>query len=153
MEPIGADVGRELQRLGPEAGAAGLVVAWPRAVGEGIARHAWPAQLAADGTLHVATESSTWAFELTHLAPQLLDRLRDELPHGAPRTLRFAVGPLPSDRPGAQSPTARETFEPTSAERAAAEELVAGIADDGLREAVALTAASSLARATSEGRS
>jgi predicted nucleic acid-binding Zn ribbon protein len=153
MEPIGADVERELQRLGPEAGAAGLAVAWPRAVGEGIARHAWPAQLAPDGTLHVATESSTWAFELTHLAPQLLDRLRDELPHGAPRALRFAVGPLPSDRPGADSRTARATLEPTPAERAEAAVLVAGIADDDLREAVALTAAASLARAGVEGRS
>ena len=153
MEPIGTDVELELQRLGPEAGAAGLATAWPRAVGEGIARHAWPAQLAADGTLHVATESSTWAFELTHLAPQLLDRLRAELPHGAPRSLRFAVGPLPSDRPGADPQAARQTFEPTSAERADAAGLVAGIADDELREAVVLTAASSLARAAAEGRS
>jgi hypothetical protein len=153
MEPIGGEVERELQRLGPEAGAAALTVAWPRAVGEGIARYAWPAQLAADGTLHVATESSTWAFELTHLAPQLLDRLRSVLAHAAPRALRFAVGPLPEDRPGAPARSERTPLEPTAGERAEAATLVAGIADDALREAVAGAAAASLARAAVEGGS
>jgi hypothetical protein len=120
-------------------------------VGEGIARHAWPAQLAQDGTLHVATESSTWAFELTHLAPQLLDRLRAVLAHGAPRALRFAVGPLPADRADADFRAGRPTVDATSAEREEADMLVAGIADDELREAVARTAATSLARAARGG--
>jgi hypothetical protein len=146
-ERIGGEVERELRRLGPETGAAALAAAWPRAVGDGIARHAWPAQLAPDGTLHVAAESSTWAFELTQLAPELLARLREVLAEEAPRTLRFAVGPLPAHAAEPGGAAARAAVEPTAVERAEAEALVAGIADAELRDAVARTAAASLARA------
>ena len=39
------------------------VAAWPSAVGEEIARNAWPARFARDGTLIVNTRDSVWAFE------------------------------------------------------------------------------------------
>ena len=64
IERIGNEVERELGRFGPAAGMAELLRAWPDAVGEEIARNAWPARIARDGTLHVATSSSAWAFEL-----------------------------------------------------------------------------------------
>lgn len=150
MERIGADVDRELRRFGPGAGTAELAAVWPAAVGDGIARHAWPERLGRDGTLHVATESATWAFELTHLAPRLLARLQEALPKGAPKALRFAVGPLPEAAPAPGAGPSRALVEPTAAEEAEAATLVAGIADTELRELVARAAAASLARAPSD---
>ena len=38
-----------------------LVEAWPAAVGEAIARNAWPARIAKDGTVHVNTAESFFA--------------------------------------------------------------------------------------------
>src|SRR5262249_31368924 len=64
MERVGDAVSRELGRFGPIVGMAPLVEAWPSAVGTEIARNAWPARLARDGTLHVHTTDSIWAFEL-----------------------------------------------------------------------------------------
>ena len=46
IERIGENVKRELGRFGPAAGMADLVTAWPAAVGEQIARNAWPARIA-----------------------------------------------------------------------------------------------------------
>jgi hypothetical protein len=147
MERIGDEVTRELRRFGPAAGMAELVAAWPLAVGEGIVRHAWPARLARDGTLHIATDSSTWAFELAQLAPTLLERLREAAGEAAPVALRFAVGPLPSTVPDTEPEPDARRVEPTSAERDLAAALVAGIEDERLRELVARAAAASLARA------
>jgi hypothetical protein len=150
MEPIGPDVDREFRRHGAETATAEVSAAWPRAVGEGIAVHAWPARLGRDGTLHVATESATWAFELTHLAPRLLTRLREELPGRAPAALRFAVGPLPEPPARAKEGPLRSRADPTAEQAAEAASLVAGIADSDLRELVRRTAAASLARAASD---
>ena len=58
MDRVGADVERELGRFGPASGMAPLVEVWPEAVGPEIARNAWPARLARDGTLHVHTQDS-----------------------------------------------------------------------------------------------
>ena len=55
---------RALARFGPQAGMAELVERWPEAVGPAIARNAWPARIATDGTVHVNTADSVWAFEL-----------------------------------------------------------------------------------------
>jgi hypothetical protein len=147
MEPIGPDVARELHRFGGDAEVTSVAAVWPRAVGDGIARHAWPARLDRTGTLHVATESATWAFELTHFAPELLERLRALLSDGAPAALRFAVGPLPASGVPDEPRRSRKPADPTAGEEAEAARLVAGIADAGLRELVAATAAASLARA------
>ena len=147
MERIGPDVAGELQRLGGEGEGAAIAAVWPRAVGEGIARHAWPSRVDRGGTLHVAVESATWAFELTHLAPELLERLRAQLPRGAPAALRFAVRPVPSAAVTDAPAAARPAVEPTPGEATEAGALFAGIADDELRELVAATAAASLARA------
>ena len=50
----------ELSRFGPQAGIAELVERWPAAVGDAIARQAWPARIARDGTLHANTTASVW---------------------------------------------------------------------------------------------
>ena len=64
-EPLGGDVRRQLARLGPAGDTVEIAAAWPAAVGRAIAANAWPARVSRDGTLHVSTSSSTWAFELS----------------------------------------------------------------------------------------
>src|SRR2546421_7711631 len=92
---IGGGVQRELARFGPAAGMTEIVRAWPGVVGDQIAQNAWPARLARDGTLHVATSSSAWAFELSQLEPKLRERLREHLGDATPSAVRFAPRKLP----------------------------------------------------------
>jgi hypothetical protein len=147
MERIGHEVERELGRFGPTAGMAAIVAAWPAAVGDTNARRAWPARLARDGTLHVSTVDSTWAYELAQLAPKMLEALRKTLGDGAPASLRFAPGRVP-EPPAREAPAATPGHaRPTAEERALAEEIAAGIGDSDLRELVARAAAASLSKA------
>jgi hypothetical protein len=145
LEPIGGEVRRELGRFGPEAGLGEVVVAWPAAVGDGIARNAWPARIARDGTLHIATGSSAWAFELGQMEASLVERLAAALGAEAPRRLRFAVGPLPEPGSPPVEDVERKAPEASPAARAEAERIARGIDDPALREAVARAAAASLA--------
>jgi hypothetical protein len=150
LERIGESAQRELGRFQPAPGLLEVVAAWPGAVGSEIARNAWPARLARDGTLHVATSSSTWAFELKYLETEVRERLRARLGESVPKQLRFAPGPLPSTtgespEEGSQSPL---TVRPEA--RAQAESLAAGIEDEELRKLVAEAAAASLERAASD---
>jgi hypothetical protein len=146
MERIERDVRRELERFGAPGGLAAVLDAWPEVVGPEIARNAWPARIGRDGTLHVATSSSTWAFELSQLAPNVLERLHERLAGAAPKALRFAPGRLPE----AAHPVAEEVSPKPSApgpeEVAAATRIAAGIGDEELRESVRKAAALSLSR-------
>jgi Dna[CI] antecedent, DciA len=151
MDRIDAEVRRELDRVGPGAGGLeALTRAWAACVGDTIARNAWPARLADSGTLHVATSSSTWAFELTRLAQTILDQLRPALEEATPRTLKFAPGPLPGPPPPAPASAARHAPRATPEQRAEAASLAAGIEDEELRTLVARAAAASLAKAAAE---
>jgi hypothetical protein len=147
LEPIGAGVRRELGRFGPAAGMAEIVAAWPGAVGEQIALHAWPARVSRDSTLHVATSSSTWAFELTQLEGEIRRRLSEAVGEAAPERLRFAVGHIPetgSDPAPKEKRTVPRVSEALSAE---GDRIAAAIEDPALREVVARAAAASLATA------
>lgn len=148
MERIGSDVRRELGRFGPAAGMPELVEAWPGVVGDAIARNAWPARLGRDGTLHVATGSAAWAFELAHLEGELLGRLRAAVGELAPARLRFALGRLPEASPEGES-VEQSRIAPSAADFAEAARLASAIEDDELRATVAEAAAQSLARAAS----
>ena len=119
-----------------------------------MARNAWPARLARDGTLHVNTASATWAFELGRLAATILEQLRPELGETTPPALRFAPGPIPEPDAEAAEPACRARAREIGAEhRAEAAEIAAGIEDEELREYVARAAAASLARGSAEARS
>ena len=145
-ERLGDEVRRELDRFGPAGAIADVVAVWPAAVGDSIARNAWPARMARDGTLHVSTSSSAWAFELGLLEHDLRERLAEQLPDRAPKQLRFAPGRLPEPavpEPGGVSPTAPNV---TEQHRQAGEEVAAAISDENLRKLVAKAAAASLAR-------
>jgi hypothetical protein len=146
-ERIGEEVRSELARFGPAEGMTEIVRAWPAAVGEQIARNAWPSRLARERTLHVATASSTWAFELAQLEPKLLGRLREALGAGAPNGLRFAPGKLPEPSAEELKTSAEAPPEPTPEERELAAALASGIEDESLREIVAKAALASLAKA------
>ena len=153
MERLGEEVGLELRRIAPasQGDIAAIVAVWPELAGETVARNAWPLRVARDGTLNVATTSSTWAFALGHLAPMLLARLRERLGIRAPAGLRCAPGPVPA--PG--SPRADESPHSVAAsadERLAGEEMAAAVEDSELRELVSRAVAASLARGRSDHR-
>jgi hypothetical protein len=135
LQRIGDDLKRELARFGPQAGMPELVDRWPAAVGETIARFAWPARIARDGTLHVHTADSTWAFELGHRSAEIAQRV------GVAK-IRFAPGPLPEP--------SQERLEtavvPTAEDDARAAEIAAPIDDENLRESVQKAVRLSLAR-------
>lgn len=146
MKRVGDDVARELGRFGAVAGLAPLVEAWPEAVGPEIARNAWPARIARDGTLQVHTSSSAWAFELGHLS----GRISEALGPLAPPRFRFVVGPLPEPSSDVSEQVMRRRAEPTDEHHVRAAELTAEIADENLRKVVAKTAALSLAKRDSD---
>lgn len=154
MDRIGREVERELARGGSRDALplAAVTAAWPAAVGETVARQAWPLRIGRDGTLHIATSSSTWAFELDRLAPEILGRLEAGLGEDrTPAKLRFAVGPIPEPGTPAEDapPTSSSMPIPTPEEVVAAETAAAVIDDPELRELVARAARASLAKARS----
>jgi hypothetical protein len=143
---LGRSVRRELDKLGTGGAIVDVVRAWPSAVGEQIARNAWPARIARDGTLHVATSSSAWAFELGQLEAEI----RGCLGELAPPRLRFAAGPLPEGHETGSKPAKRAPPQPTPTEWAEAERVSAKIEAEELRNLVTRAAAASLAKARSD---
>jgi hypothetical protein len=112
-----------------------LLERWPEAVGAAIARNAWPARIARDGTVHVNTADSVWAFELGQRSAEIAERL------GVAK-LRFAPGPLPEPEPEPPEPGVPPT--PEEDERAAA--IASAIEDENLRESVQKAVRLALAR-------
>jgi hypothetical protein len=151
MDRIDRHVREELARFGPVDGdMAAIVRVWAAAVGETIARNAWPARLARDGTLHVHTASSTWAFELGTLAPAILEKLRPELGEATPPALKFAPGPVPEPASEGSGAATLKVPEAGPEERSQAARIAAPIEDEELREYVARAAAASLVRGRSD---
>jgi len=156
VERIGDEVERTLARTGSRDAVplAAITAAWPAAVGASISSNAWPRQLGRDGTLHVATSSSTWAHELSLLSAEILDQLRGHLGERTPVGLRFAVGAIPEPpAPSAPPPASAETAAVVPPEVAAAASAAAAVIDDPeLRDLVARAARASLLRARSGRR-
>ncbi len=145
MERLGGEVKKELSRFGAPGGMPEVLEAWSAAVGEMVAANAWPARIARDGTLHVNTSSSSWAFELGQLAPAILGRLREKLGESVPQALRFAPGHLPEAASPTDRPARTETPRPSAEALQRAADLASGIADPELRKRVARAAALGLA--------
>lgn len=146
-ERIGGAVRRQLARFG-DAGRLGEVVeAWPAAVGDLVARNAWPARIVKDGTLVVNTKDAVWAFELGQRSTEILARLDKRL-----KGARFVPGPIPEATLESHEAASPAPFTATPEQLRRGAELAAGIADEELREQVAKAAAASLARAA-DGRS
>jgi hypothetical protein len=143
MDRVGDAVRRELGRFGPSEGMAPIVDAWPAAVGPDIARNAWPARLARDGTLHVHTADSIWSFELKSRAEDIRARLGEH----APQRLAFAPGPLPEHSETPVPAANRRAVRPNAEHVARADSLARVIRDEELRKVVAKTVALALANA------
>ena len=152
MERIGDEFRLALRRFGGGGALARIVSAWPGAVGEAIARNAWPSRLARDGTLHVATSSSAWAFELTQLEAMIRKRLEEALREAWPGRVRFAPGRLPESGLPETVPEGQAAPRPGPRERSRAAELVAFIDNEELRALAARAAAACLAKARSDHR-
>ena len=153
MERIGKDVERQLQRGGSGQALAlsHVTSAWPGVVGDTVARQAWPSRLGRDGTLHVATTSATWAFELDRLAPEIHARLSAALGDETPSALRFRVGPVPEPgRPAVAASTPESPPEASAEVFLEADSAASAIEDPELRELVSRAARASLSR-TVEG--
>ncbi len=134
MDKLGSEIRREFSRLGPQAELGVILERWEAAVGELIARNAWPARIARDGTLHVATADSVWAFELGQQAARIATAIGIE-------KVTFAPGPLP-DRSVAPEPVYAPPAPPELVAEARA--LTSSIEDEGLRESVQRAVLSSL---------
>jgi hypothetical protein len=141
MEPLGDQIRAELSRVGADSGAGDAVTVWPAAVGDEIARNAWPARTQPDGTLVVHVRDAIWGFELTQRAAEISERLP-----GRPR-LKFTPGPLPDMSPE-PSPATPVEVSPEQAREAAA--ITAGIVDPHLRESVAKAIKGALAQARND---
>jgi hypothetical protein len=139
LDPLGDEVRRELGRFGPQGAIGETVAAWPDAVGDAIARAAWPARFQRDGTLVVHTRDSIWAFELTQRAGEIAKRLEGV------SAIKFVPGPLPEvsaeEGPTAAPPTAVASPD----HRRRASEIASEIADEGLRKIVTKTIETALA--------
>ena len=144
MEPVGDQIRAELSRVGVDSGAGDALTAWPFAVGEEIARNAWPARFQRDGTLIVHARDSIWAFELTQRAKQISDRLPNK-----PK-LKFVPGLLPDRRPEPTQATPQGSPPATVEQIEQAAEWTASIEDEELRKVVAKAAELSLVRATAD---
>ena len=142
MERLSDAVRGELSRFGPQSGLAEVVARWPAAVGEGIARNAWPARIARDGTLHVNTSDSVWAFELAQRAREIAARAEVA-------AVRFAPGPLPGPETAPSAPSAPEPSAENLREAAA---VAASLGDENLRKTVEKAVALGLARSRSGHR-
>ena len=150
MERLGEEIRRELGRFGPQGGMPEVVEAWPEAVGEIVAANAWPARIARDGTLHVNTSSSSWAFELGQLAAEIAGKLAGAVGEKAPRELRFAVGHLPEPATPEDDEARTQVPEPTAEALEAAARMAAEIEDEDLRKKVEKAVALGLSKPQSD---
>jgi len=147
MDRIGDAVRRELGRFGTTGAMADLVGVWPEAVGETVARNAWPARLSRDGVLHVNAGSSAWAFELQQLESEIAGRLREVLGEAAPSRLRFVPGRLPEPSTEPEERRAPPLPEATLEQAREARDWAAKIESEDLRKSVEKAARASLQRA------
>lgn len=135
MERLSDAVRGELARFGAPGRLGEIVRLWPVAVGDAIARNAWPARIGRDGTLYVNTADSVWAFELAQRGREIAARLDVD-------AIRFAPGLLP----GAETPTAqRKGLDPTPEEAREASRIAGGVGDPELRETIQRAVALALA--------
>jgi len=116
---------------------AGVIVDWPKIVGERLAAASFPEQLSkprqgGEAVLRLRAAGS-WAVELQHLEPVILERINAYFGYRAVDRLRIVQGPPPPESKS-KAPRPR-LLEPAEAEAVAA--TVAGVEDEELRAALA----------------
>ncbi len=119
---------------------AGLIERWDSIVGADLAGLCRPEKLSFPvgkrdgGTLRVRADGGA-ALELQHLAPQIVERINGFLGYRAVAQLKLVNGPVAARRtaPAAQpNPPGPETIR----RKAALEQQLTGIGDDGLRDSL-----------------
>lgn len=90
---IGSTVHRVLGELGYDAKAPGLLLArgWEEIVGKEAARHSEPVDLNRD-LLEVRADSPAWSQHLQIHRDEILARIAELLPSGAPTRMRMRIG-------------------------------------------------------------
>lgn len=138
---------------------AGVLADWAAIVGPHLAGRCQPVKLTfargrqGGGVLHLHVGGAA-ALELQHCAPLIVERINGYFGYPAVAELRLVQAPpLPAGRPPATGPAPRSL---SAGEVAAVARAVDGVADDGLREALAglgrtLKAASPAAEDGEEG--
>jgi hypothetical protein len=112
---------------------------WPAIVGEALSavclpeRVVFPPRTRSGGTLRLRVASGGLAVELQHLQPQLIERINTYFGYDAVARLQFLHGPLPKRRERG-SAAVRPL---TEAEQRQLADLVSGIDDAQLRQALA----------------
>ncbi len=112
-----------------------VITDWPAVVGEAIAPYCVPLRITRPrggeegGALYIRAAGS-WAVELHHLSPQILDRVNGFLGFKAVTELKIVQGPVAAGpkrrRPKPLPPDARELIS----------DAIADVGDDGLRDAL-----------------
>ncbi|MEO5336541.1 MAG: DUF721 domain-containing protein [Magnetospirillum sp. WYHS-4] len=109
---------------------------WPQIVGPELARHTLPERISypphdgTGGTLTLRIDSGSFATELQHLLPLLIERINGYFGYRAVGRVKLLQGPLPS-RPVPPRPPVLRPLEPEEEEALARS--IAGIADPELR--------------------
>ena len=113
-----------------------LIAQWPAVIGEELARHMAPERISfarggrRDGTLRLRVEPG-FALEAQHREPQILERINAFFGYRAVARLALTQGPLPR---GPKPPPPLRALGET--ERRALDRRLAGIEDQGLRDAL-----------------
>jgi hypothetical protein len=148
---VGTLLGAVLSRLGYHKRASALfaMVAWDRAVGEAVARHARPERVERD-TLHVVVDGAPWANELRWMESALVAQLNAACGRTVVRRLRFRIGTLPAW--GDEGARRRRAPAPDADEVARAERIARPVADPDLAAAFGRLVARALARDSATAR-
>ena len=91
---LGSALREAIAPLAPKTPLARVQAAWADAVGERVAAEAAPVA-ERDGIVTVACRSASWAEQLDLLASETLEKVRERVPEGTVRELRFRVGSEP----------------------------------------------------------
>ncbi len=91
---LAATVSKVTRPLFRDRGFGEALVDWPDIVGRPLADHSSPERLSRDGTLRVRV-SGSWAVEIQHLEPVVLDRIATYFGYRAVTRLALVQGPLP----------------------------------------------------------
>lgn len=140
---VNTETDRLIRRVGGKRGfvSGQLLTLWPQIVGPSLARNTMPLRIIFkrlpggswqrdNGDLELKVASSAWAPEVQHLSPLIIERINTFFGYAAVARIRIKIGPLP--RPYVPPPPAAPPPEAV----ARLESVVAGIADDKLREAL-----------------
>jgi predicted nucleic acid-binding Zn ribbon protein len=92
--PLGASLDRISQSLGgpPAAALATIFAQWETIVGDAVAAHSWPLNLARE-TLTIGVDQPGWATQLTYLEADLVRRIAEATGTDAVRHVRVTVRP------------------------------------------------------------